>query len=223
MIAPVPEWRATPRAYPFASADMPAFLLFQPLAEHLHEFVPAVFLQRRLLFWGQLLLKLLYQPFQRDLLALWIHGGYLTVEGGKGAVIAVKKAFILNQRHAGQMVEVLDGGLHNVGAQGLQQGQVFLHGYRQATFSQMIEEIEQHAGSPESATCTRHGTQPLQQGKVLFILQQGARQFWQISIVSSHLDGRYCLAHQQLQPVEKFGRGGLLLQPRNFTQGEETV
>src|SRR5690606_21692210 len=119
-------------------------LFFQSLAEHFHELVPAMLLERRLLFGGEFLLEFLYKPFKRNVLALGVERGHLAVKRCKGAIVAIEQGFVLHQCHARRVVEIIYGRLHDVGAQRFQQGQVFLHGNGQAAAAQVIKEIKQH-------------------------------------------------------------------------------
>src|SRR5690606_10265828 len=149
VVATMPEGRAATRADPLAAARVAVLLFLEALAEHLHELVPAVLFERGLLFGRELLLEFLDQPLEGDFLALRIQGGDLAVVRGKGAIVAVEERVVLHQRHARRTVAVVDRGLHAVGAQRLQQREIFLNRDGQPAAAQVIEKIKQHDVDPE--------------------------------------------------------------------------
>ena len=148
VVSTVSEGRGAAGAYPFATACMAFFLLFQSLPEQFHQLVPAVFLDGGLFFGRKMLLELFDQPVQGYFLVVG-HGSFqLTVELAKCLVVAVEQRFVFYQCHARQMVEVVDAGCHHPSLQGTEQCQVFLHGNRQFAGTQVIEEIKQHGAVP---------------------------------------------------------------------------
>ena len=93
-------------AYPLVAALVAFFLFFQPLAQRVHQLVPAHGLQLLLFFLAQVFFYLLAQPVFRD-------GGLQVVQAGfdavcvlgKYAVEAVVVFFILYQNSARQVVK----------------------------------------------------------------------------------------------------------------------
>src|ERR1700744_1637658 len=81
------------------------------------------------------------------------------------------------------------------------------------------------SGARTSGTTARQESQALEQVYVLLILQQRAieRRDDQVLLVGAQRLGGEILYHQQLQPVEQFGRTWLLLQAGHFPDLEEDV
>src|SRR5690625_2984524 len=151
----MPEGRGTARTYPFVAPGVPAFLFFQAFFEKFHQLVPAVLFNGGLFVGRQVFLKFLDQPVQGDFRT---HVGgkpalELFVEFTEGLVVTVVKGFVLDQRHARQMIEVGQCGRHDRSTQRAKQGQVFLDGHWQAVRPQMVEEICQHDAGPVQRSC----------------------------------------------------------------------
>ena len=126
---------------------MAAFLLLQALAQRLHQLLPAAQrLDLFLLLLGQGEFDLLQQPFKGNLRLDAGNGFHALPEFGESAVELVEIGFVLHQRDAGEVVELVDRGFDDLFLHGLEQRQVLLDGDRQLVAFQLEEEIDQHGG-----------------------------------------------------------------------------
>src|SRR5690606_37526468 len=116
------------------------------LFEQFHQLVPAVPLDGGLFFRAQAFFELLDQPVDRDVFAGGQGGLDTAVVGAEGRVVAVVQRLVFYQRGAGQVIEAVERRRHDVVAQGVEQGQVFLDRDRQLVGAQVVEEIGQHGG-----------------------------------------------------------------------------
>ncbi len=161
VVAAVAEGAGAAGADPLVAAFVALLLLFQAFLERFHQLVPAHLLDGGLLLGRQLFLEHLAQPVGGDFLGeVGQHLDALEV-GGEGAVELVEVLLVLDQRGAGQVIEVVDRagvGLaraDHVGLQRLQQRQELLDRDRQLGGAQGIEEIDEHGGNLRWAP--RHG------------------------------------------------------------------
>ena len=122
------------------------FCSFEPLAQRLHELVPAHRLDLLLLFLGEVFFGELLQPFGGNVRLL--HGveqAFQPLEhGAEHAVELVEVALVLHQRGAGQIVEILDRLIGEVGVERLHQRQIFAQGHRDLRVAQRCEELQEH-------------------------------------------------------------------------------
>ncbi len=96
----------------------------------------------------RLFFELLDEPVQRNFLA-WGQGGRdALVVGAESLVVAVVERLVLDQRGARQEVELVQRGRHEILAQGVHQGQVFLDRDGQLVRPEMVEEVDQHLRLP---------------------------------------------------------------------------
>ena len=146
------ERRGAGGADPLAAALVPALLLLQPLAQRLHELVPAHRLDLLLLFLGEVFFRELLQPFGGNVRLL--HGVEQALQplehGAEHAVELVEIALVLHQRGARQIIEILHRLVGEVGVERLHQRQIFAQGHRDLRVAQRCEELQEH-----SASCVR--------------------------------------------------------------------
>ena len=130
---------------------MTFFLLFEAFLELLHEFVQATqrldFLE---LFLGQVELFHLLQPFLGDgRIEQIAHHIFHPLEvGAEHPIELVELGFVLDQRGASQIVELVNRTECDPCLQGFQQGQIFGHAGLELSLAQGIEKIVQHASTP---------------------------------------------------------------------------
>lgn len=130
--------------YPFVPPGMSPLLFFQTFFEELHQLVPAMLFDGSLFFGAQVFLEFLDQPVQWNFRIGRTQGFKLLVELVKRLIESIKQAFVLDQGHACQMIEIRQCRRHDLCTQHTQQRQVFLCRYRQAMGTQMVEKIDQH-------------------------------------------------------------------------------
>ena len=127
---------------------MPALLFHQPLAQRLHQLVePAKRLDLRAFFLGQEFLGHFAQPFGGD-----FHRGFRRAgrrfqpleDFAENTVKAIQMAFILHERSARQMVEILHIKARHAGLHGAQQRQIFRNGSRHTGSAQRNDEGREH-------------------------------------------------------------------------------
>ena len=108
VVTAVPERRRAARADPLAAAFVPALLLLEPLGEPLHQLVPAQCLDLRAFFLREMSLGQQLQPVfgQRFLQRLECLLDALEVLRER-AVEPVEMFFVLDQRGAGQEIEIV--------------------------------------------------------------------------------------------------------------------
>src|SRR5712692_11207086 len=139
------ERRGAGGADPLVAALVPALLLLEPLAQRLHQLLPAAEgLDLLLLLLRQRELGLLQQPFQWYLGLRALTGLDAVPELAEGAVELVEVRLVLHQRRARQVVELLDRLADDPHPHRLEQRQVLLDGDRKFVRLQLEEEIDQH-------------------------------------------------------------------------------
>ena len=140
------ERRGAGGADPFVAALVAALLLFEALAQGLHELVPAHGLDLLLLFLGEIFLRELLQPLLGNLgLVHRIEQVLQPLEhGAEHAVELVEIALVLHQRGARQIVEILHRLVGEVGVQRLHQRQIFAQGHGDLRVAQRCEELQKH-------------------------------------------------------------------------------
>jgi hypothetical protein len=128
---------------------MPLLLLLETLLQRLHQLFPAahgfnggLFLRREMQF------RLLQQPFQRKV-DLGANQRFDTMkESAEGLVKLVEVGLVLDQRQAGQVVEVLDRWGDDTLLHPLHQCEVFLDGNRNLGFLELEEKAGEHGAWP---------------------------------------------------------------------------
>ncbi len=140
------ERRGAGGADPLVAALVTALLLFQPLAQRLHELVPAHGLNLLLLFLGEILLGELLQPLLGDVrLVHGVEQAFQPLEhGAEDAVELVEITLVLHQRRARQVIEILHRLLGEVGVECLHQRQIFAQGHGDLGVAQRGEELQEH-------------------------------------------------------------------------------
>jgi hypothetical protein len=111
-----------------------AFLLFlEALLQRLHQLVPAHLLDLGLLLGAEFELQVLAQPLQRHFLGEVGQHLHALEIGAEGPVELVEVGFVLDQRGAGQVVELVDRGVDHArySFTAFQQGEEFLDRDRQ--------------------------------------------------------------------------------------------
>jgi len=132
-----------------AAAALVAFLLLlETLLQRRHQLFPAHLLDRGLVGGAEFEFQGLAQPVQRHFLGEVGKQLYALEVGREGAVELVELHFVLHQRGARQVVELVDRGpavaVDDAGLQGLQQAQVFIDADLQFGRAQGVEEVDQH-------------------------------------------------------------------------------
>ena len=152
------ERRGACRADPFGAALVAALLLFEPLAQRLHQLVEAAKCRDQfLLLVGQVLFGKPPQPFfgeVGDVDRAFARQRFDTPEDmGKHLVEAVDVTLVLHQRGAREIVKSLDVELHQPGIHPLQQRQILAQRNRNARGLELEEEGDEH--SPEQGSTIR--------------------------------------------------------------------
>src|SRR6266704_2523662 len=144
-------------ADPLVAALVPAFLLFQPLFQRLHELFPAAHrFDHRLLFGRKVQLGLLEQPFER----------HVELDSGdrldslevfaEGAVELVEILLVLHQRGARQIVELVDRGRDDALLHRLQERQPLLDRSRDPVVLELDEESGEHGAKAAGLGALAH-------------------------------------------------------------------
>ena len=146
------EGRGPGRTDPLGAPLVPTLLFLEPLAERLHQLVPAAErFDLRFLFFGQQALGEFFEPFpgQLDLRHLRACGGaFEPLEAlGKDAIEFVEMPLILHQRGAGQIVETLGIVDDEVLLHRLQQSEIFAQGAGHLRVAEREEEVVEHGRS----------------------------------------------------------------------------
>ena len=159
VLAAVTERRGAAGADPLAAAFVAFLLFFEPLFQRLHQLVPVHLGRVGDLLGREDALHLLAQPVGRDGLGEVRDQLHALEVGGEGAVELVVVLLVLDQRGAGQEVEVVHGAgvgvgrAHHIRLQCFEQRQVFLDRDRQLGRTQGVEEVDQHGDLPGPGPC----------------------------------------------------------------------
>ena len=118
-------------------------LLGETLAQRLHELLPAPeALDHGLFFFGQIELFLLAQPVERNLAEDLVEEHFLAAEVlTEDLVEAIEIAFVLDQRRACKVVEVVDAIAGHARFQRGEQGQILGDRDRYLDLAQLVEEF----------------------------------------------------------------------------------
>ena len=124
-----------------------AFLLFlEALLQLLHDLFPAA--QRfdlRFLLLGQEFLGQCLQPFLGNVGELAITDQFQALEHmTENDVELVEIALVLDQRGAGEKVEVLDPAIDDIGIHRFEHGQIFAQADGNVGFFQFMKEVDEH-------------------------------------------------------------------------------
>ncbi|CAM2160920.1 hypothetical protein PT2222_90138 [Paraburkholderia tropica] len=237
VIAAVAERRGAARADPLAAAFVALLLLVEQLLEAFHELVePAHRFDLRALLGREVAFEPLLEPVLGNLerlRRLLLDAAEIRAER---LIEAVEILLVLHERHAREKVEVVERGRDHALLERFHEREVLLDGDRQLRVAQRVEEVDQHADSPclvraidaltrGLAVVAVHVDEPLEQRHVLFVLEQRARERRHRlrAVDGAQRFGRHLFGEQQLEPVEQFRRGRLLLQARDVAQFEETL
>ena len=125
---------------------MALLLLFETFLQRLHQLVPAHLLDRGLFFGAEFEFERLAQPLQRHVLREVGQQLDAFEVRREGAVELVEMRFVLDQRGAGQVVELVDRGADDAGLHRFEQRQVLLDRDLQFGRAQGVEEVDQHDG-----------------------------------------------------------------------------
>ena len=147
VIARVAERAGSAGADPLVAALMALFLLLKPLLERLHDLFPRPQCLDLFHFLvGKEFLGHRLQPVLGDLRALIALERHLQAleHLGEHLVEPVEQAFVLHQRRAREVIELLRGAVDDLAVQRLEQDQVLLEGHRNPGTAQFIHEREEH-------------------------------------------------------------------------------
>ncbi len=128
-------------------AALMALLLFlEPLAQRLHELVPAAHgLDLLLFFFGQEFLGELLQPLLRNVHVDPSSIGLEALEHvAEHLVEPVEVALVLHQRGAREIVEIINAARRQIGVHGLQQRQILAQCHRHTGRFELLEETDEH-------------------------------------------------------------------------------
>jgi hypothetical protein len=136
-----------PNGDPFVAAFVTAFLLVEQFLQALHQLVEAAHLfDLRFLFRAEIALQLLFQPVERHVqreIGLLRNAVEIRAER---LIELVEILLVLHERHAREIVELVQRRLDHAFLQRFEQRQVFLHGNGQLRGAQRVEKVDQHAG-----------------------------------------------------------------------------
>src|SRR5262249_33393914 len=143
------ERRGAGGADPLLAAWVPPFFLPQALAKKLEQLVqPADRLDLLLLLFCKIFLGELLEPFRRNLGAERLAHQLQPLEHvAEDTVEFVEVAFVLHQRRAREIVEVLDPTAGEVLLHRLHQREIFAQGHRHAGGFELVEEGDEHGAN----------------------------------------------------------------------------